>query len=407
MENNSKILDFIDGTLSSTEEDELFRNMSSNEELRAELKHQMAIKEAVKSDVKAFTPSPDSTIRIFDKLGFTSPVPAVIPAPIPVNPAGTIGFFAKYAQGLTFALVSSILTGLTVLTFMKPANENINMTRNQTKTPSTENIKTNSEVPNIVSTETESRKSDNTVNSENKVRTVVKYVYRDREPVIESVTSQTSEPEPQRNIVLLSGADFRNNDISQNKMNRNPANMNDNPDLAGINHEYQPYGNISTGSDYLSVELISSEPYFLQNVDISPENYSAFNKMGIGMNYIISDHFQIGMNVRQETFSQSFTGKESNDNTYRYEQQPNLTTYSLSTKILLADLGLFKPVINLNAGVNNAGFVGRIMGGTYIQAYPGLSFLLSLEYSGLRFKHQNNYFNSTKLGFNYGIGFNF
>ncbi|MFW5701359.1 MAG: anti-sigma factor family protein, partial [Bacteroidota bacterium] len=65
MDYTKLIHEFVDGTLSPEHEEELFASLRSNDELRSELKQQMAIKSAVRSDTKAFTPSAASTMAIF------------------------------------------------------------------------------------------------------------------------------------------------------------------------------------------------------------------------------------------------------------------------------------------------------------------------------------------------------
>ena len=51
-------------------------SLSASEEMRTELKQQLAIRNAVRSDIKALTPKAESTLRIFSELGFTAPIPA-------------------------------------------------------------------------------------------------------------------------------------------------------------------------------------------------------------------------------------------------------------------------------------------------------------------------------------------
>ena len=76
MEYSKLIHEFADGTLESGNEEELFRLLASNEDYRGELKQQIAMKNAIKIDAKAYTPSAASTLKIFSSIGFTPSTPA-------------------------------------------------------------------------------------------------------------------------------------------------------------------------------------------------------------------------------------------------------------------------------------------------------------------------------------------
>jgi hypothetical protein len=58
----------------------LFAEMSTNQELRNELKELLALNGALQSDVKAFVPPVESTMKIFNTLGYTAPLAAAVTA---------------------------------------------------------------------------------------------------------------------------------------------------------------------------------------------------------------------------------------------------------------------------------------------------------------------------------------
>jgi hypothetical protein len=74
MDYTKTIHDFLDGSLESSEEENLFLLLSNDDDLRSELKQQLAMKDAIKSDTKAFSPSAASTMAIFSALGFATPI---------------------------------------------------------------------------------------------------------------------------------------------------------------------------------------------------------------------------------------------------------------------------------------------------------------------------------------------
>lgn len=63
----------LDGELRGVHEAELFADLANSSELQSQMEHQLAVKEAVKSDVEAFTPPLEATNAIFSQLGYTLP----------------------------------------------------------------------------------------------------------------------------------------------------------------------------------------------------------------------------------------------------------------------------------------------------------------------------------------------
>jgi hypothetical protein len=117
----SLLYDFVDGSLEHQHEEMLFAEMSTNQELRNELKELLALNGALQSDVKAFVPPVESTMKIFNTLGYTAPIAAVTAATVAAN-AGSSGaissFFAKagtYIGGYIHALLSGVVITATSL----------------------------------------------------------------------------------------------------------------------------------------------------------------------------------------------------------------------------------------------------------------------------------------------------
>jgi len=409
MEYFEQIHDFIEGALDSSQEEQLFLSMSSNEELRTEMKHQFAIKDAVRTDVKAFTPSPASTMKIFGNLGFQAPASI-----IPTASHGIIKpLLAKYGVGLGAGLFSAVTTAAIIFLFFIPHNgtsiSNINK-ENRIENNQITNEKQNNIVPNIASSETNTRNFDN-----NHTRTIVKYIYvkqngeSKNQIMLQNSNNNLVQNENKLidnllpNRYLINRAAVIIHDVARfNSQQVNvPMQSNLTPDFIGT-FSYGQTNNIG-----LQLELRNSENWFSHPASISPAQFAKFNNTGVSIFYSLSDFLSIGLDLRQETFFQQFTGNDSIGNTYLYEQQPNLTTKSLVARSNFGHYGIFSPYAQLSAGVNNAGLTSRGSLGLVIKAYPGLSFILGAELNNLTFKHSNKNYNTSKTGFNYGIVFNF
>jgi hypothetical protein len=155
-----------------------------------------------------------------------------------------------------------------------------------------------------------------------------------------------------------------------------------------------------------SVEVRGSQDWLMNSSNITPATFPKFNNMAVTAMYALSDDFQAGIDIRQENFYQEFTGyDEVNHKIYNIQQQPNFTSAGIALRYTWNKDG-WLPVINqLTMGGTNAGMIGRFMLGTQYSPYHNITFMLGVEYSILRYFHQDQYFASPKVGLNYGVSF--
>ena len=66
-------MDWLDGTISTEHEEELFSALHKSKDVRIELNQFLRIRTAIHNDSTAFIPSPEDTTAIFTKLGFAPP----------------------------------------------------------------------------------------------------------------------------------------------------------------------------------------------------------------------------------------------------------------------------------------------------------------------------------------------
>jgi hypothetical protein len=167
--------------------------------------------------------------------------------------------------------------------------------------------------------------------------------------------------------------------------------------------------NINPGNNRLGLtaELRGSQYWFMPGeATVNPEKFAMFNNTAASLLYQLTDNISVGADIRQETFFQVFEG-DSAGLKFRYSQQPNFTSYGLIMRYNITHWGDFSPMGQIYIGGTNAGLIGRLMAGMAYSPYPDISFMLGIEYSGLKYTHQVQGYNASKLGVNYGVGFSF
>jgi long-subunit fatty acid transport protein len=158
----------------------------------------------------------------------------------------------------------------------------------------------------------------------------------------------------------------------------------------------------------LQIEWNASTAWMMPDASINPSSFAKFNNNSVSVFYELDNNWIIGAGLRQETFFQDFEGTDSRGERFRYEQQPNLTTYSLALRYRTNPFWGFCSLLSQGTvGLNNAGPVVRGSVGTEISLSNAFSFVVGLEYSNLFYKHQNSNYNSSKMGLVYGLNFKF
>lgn len=414
MEYSELIHDLTDGTLATEKETELFHNLAQNDELRSELKQQLAIKSAIKNDYKAFTPAASSTMNIFSTVGFAPPAPAPMAGTDSVAGAATAvksaGFWAHYGSAIVTGVVATLTTAVVAYYIFQPRILALN-SENQKLSAQLSSGKIKKEIP--VVTSVGNSGSDTKLFSSNKP--VIKYIYVTKESddaalnapkAIEKVITTPNEITESIQVFVPDKSSFVSGKFGYNGFDRN---INERySQLSVVPLDFSDLIKISKDLG-LTVELKKLENWFDISPTISPKNFSKFNNTSLTLLYEAIQGLQVGGELRQETFFQKFTGLNDKGEKFRYEQQPNFTSYTVILRYFNKEynlLGIY-PILQGTAGGTNVGYLGRMMGGIGYSPYPGLTFILGAEASGLFYKHKNESFNSWRYDLNYGISFGF
>jgi hypothetical protein len=407
MDYSTFIQDFVDGSLDSGKEEELFHALSGNDVLRTELKHELAIKDSIRNDTKAYTPSVESTKKIFAAVGFNPPPPLVnIPTPSPNT--GVFHFLMKFRQGIISSVVGAAIAAA-ILLMLTPDTTNNN--NNASAVVSSQNFSKTVENYNPIAV-TESKEIP--VKPQIITKTVYKpiYVYVPAEKKENSaeVTPAHNTINTNQGLILPNKSPLQTtNALSYSNYKIPNYSLNDFASLTIFPNIFNSNTHTSKADKLnIALELLGSQYWYNQNASINPHQSARFNNNSLGIFYNFNETFSLGLEMRQENFFQIYEGKDSIGNRYRYEQQPNFTSYALGFKFKpISIFEDFYPSIQFKLGGNNAGFVGRGALGLEYSPFSSLSFLMNAEYSALRFKHQGNLYWSPKFGLNYGISYKF
>lgn len=394
MDYTKTIHEFLDGSLETSGEEEFFLNLAKDEEFRNELKQQLAMKEAIKSDTKAFTPAATSTMAIFSALGFSAPVVAEAATTSGIG-AKAKNFFANYKQGLFSGIMSAAATVAIIFLLFNPmantSNDGLPSKGSNFAGMSSAKQGLDLSIPKVVS------KSIKT----NEPVTIIKYV---------EVKEKKSAPEMADPDDQIAGkVEFKEMKYANHESNlRKPALNYEN--IANISEQEVIAKGFLIDEQKLNsgftMEIRGSQDWLMNNSNISPASFPKFNNMSVTAMYSLSENLQAGIDIRRENFYQEFTGYDKiKKKVYNIQQQPNFTSAGIALRYTWNNEGLI-PVINqLTLGATNAGMIGRFMIGSKYSPYHNISFVFGLEYSILRYFHQDQYFASPKVGLKYGVSY--
>lgn len=440
------IPEFVDGSMDSSMEDALFRELANNDELRMELKQEMAIKYAVRQDKTAFLPTADSTISLFDKLGIAL---ATTPAPVKTGLWGSLTNLKGTALSyLAVGFVCTIATMLLLEWGNIFSTNNNNIANNSSSIPIVSSIESENSSAPIAKIDTvvvEKSKVNNKfffttdldkLSASDRLKLQSLYnkieelennaellasnsaIRDDKFRKVENALSSKIDNLKQEIAVLkLSNPDNLPSVLKQN-FNELPGNNNSlvtdfspmsNP-IINTNEEHEQY---SATENLFSLEFNGYTANHSNNTRINPSEIQGFNNTSIALYWLPSKYFSLGLSYRRENFYQKFNFnilEEGNVIPVSVEQQPNFVTYGVQAKHLMNYLFTNVPLVpfmQFNAETNNAGFVYRFGLGTQIDLNNSTYFNLGYEYSNLIFTQSKNSFNSNKTSFIFGMGVRF
>lgn len=423
-----KINSFVEGELDPSQEQELFNEMATNEVMRSEFKNLLAISAAVKNNRNAFTKNKKSKKAVFAALGLSIPVADAVSGGIATTSASTAvgyGFKSLLATGVLSAVVTAIiLWGI--------GSGNISEVRNIDSNQLSQQLEV--EIPH--ETPVVSSKEVVTYKDDSKYKAMYEKTLNLNSSLQSKLNEYAAKIDEQNSIIMAQKSEIATlgyevrvvqNNLKLNNENYQELNLKHkesekliselgatNLDLQErissikIDNNLEPMllqpknGNSSWSAEWKGSQTFNTNPYEFDKTDLSQ-----FNNNSISIIYNFENGFSVGSELRQETFLLEFTGKDVNDITYLYRQEPNFTTLSLLGRYSYDMSSTLDPFAQFTFGGNKIGVVGRLMGGLMYSPYDNLNMIIGLEYNNMSFQYQGERFNSGKIGINYGISVQF
>ncbi len=411
MEHGEMIHDFVDGTLDNNLENGLFVELASNQQLRSELKQFIDFERTARYDTAAYAPSAASTAGVFSRLGI--PLPLATTAVVAPAATGILATLGKYSQGIIGGVVAMLMTAGVMYFAM---DNNLQTADGRRQTENIHQVQGNEYKNNSITTN-----DIPIVKSEEKVapkvieRIVVKYV--DRPIYIEQTADSRQQTELMDNGELI--IDNEEDSKKINIENSNLAsidnlpkvnlfeNLNNQNNFNPIGVQENPYSQQLKMSDYLgelgvSVEVTGTDYWTFPKETIPKSASPILENKRLALILKLSDQIQAGAELRQEFFYHQYE-----DADYLYKQNNNYLTGNVFLRWIPLDFDVASIFGQVSYGGNIGGQVGRIMLGTLIKPSSDYSLVIGLEGSSMMYYHNNTPFLANKIGFHYGMMFNF
>jgi hypothetical protein len=364
---------YLDGELDGPHEEALFRMLSEDGALRAEMQDHLAIRKAVQHDTQAFTPPAAATAAIFGTLGFSIPSAASAAS----SGAGKFWFASGSAvlAVVTSMLLSMLFTGTDQQSFATAG------------TPDTPAISLNI----AESTPLGDLPIALPAHAKKEATTPTPQTVAEELPELASFQEQ---PLQLVEVECLPPATFAGRGE---------------PDLRGLRAPFIPFVNllrmpVDGAMFYLRNTASQSTP---SNVVGASSDVLVAN-VNVGALYPLSRYHALGVEFGREIFPQSFNGTLRGA-AVRYEQSPAVYCATAVYQINAGEvLPLTHPFAQIQAGAAfNLGPLARASMGVAIQPFERISFLIGAEGSILAYKFQNKWFDTKKLGLTYGLRYAF
>lgn len=412
MEKFEKLNEFVEGNLDVADEQALFSDLATDDELRTEFKQLMAISSTIKNNRNSFQKNENTKKSVFAALGLSVPIADAVSTAsgTAAGVAGGIGLKSL----LTTGLISAIATGVIVFfTFgFNPKSETVQ--KNLSSIPVVQKYSFDQKVPvfdtNAENKRTESDKNNLSSSTHSKELSLTDYsnknVINNGNDQNESNTISIDNNNGNKIFEIDSNQDLvESNSLFNNNLDKNNNQISiANPSVTIIPELAYNEGN--NNKEGWSFELRGAEAFNSDN-GMQPQGDTKFINNVISVMYNTKDNWSFGAEVRREAFFLNFEGTNFNGINYEYEQMPTYNTLSILTRYKLDINGNFDPFAQLSFGGNKIGVIGRSTLGIMYSPFDKLSFVLAGEYSNLFYQYQGKRFNSGRFGLTYGVQLRF
>lgn len=395
----NKVLEFLDGDLGQMEERELFLNLSENEALRTQMRQIYSVNYSLNRNRNYFSPSAESTMGLFGKLGFSgkyldnkdSKRPGIMPWFFDnlLNKSALIGAIIAFLATSAGFILFDYLNSKDSAPEAKYAAHSIF---------DNNDFAGNNKVAESIVTKELNQKQE---------QPIVKYVYLTKESGNDNKNNLTEKNIENKNLE-------QENSLVKPEQKPDTIDKNTEPESKPLiikpeqdNHDLLP--DLAEAKKDYKYEIEYRGAYYrnLPKETIQPSQLAYFDNYSLAFLFKLYDGLYVGPEIRQEKFFQEFKDFTDFGMPATYQQQPNFTTLNLMLRYSSSKVIGINPMVQVETGYARTGWVNRIAAGFGINLSDNLEIIALGEYSHFLFNNNNSIYNTQKIGILYGLNYKF
>ncbi len=380
---SQKIIEYLDGELPVSEEPLLFSALAESEELRSEMRQQLAIRNSILVDKDAYSPPTDSFNNIGKILGLS-----IVTNYSTGNSLTKAGNVSKYLSPVFFTLLGVVLT----LLFLKFGFKPEEIPQGQ------RNVSIVQTPPIIISTfeEEKNGSSSSYIIDKSKVKV--------QEPLdYENETNRFSNTN-----LLNESRQYYSVSTIENLSNQNAFRS-----KFQVNEETPRIGfdDNSVNEQRFSILIRGISGRSFPNPEVSTNDNLLYSNMATGVYLSRWSNVKFGIEFGREPFGQKFRNTEGIE--FIVEQKPMIfwgaVGMDFSTNLTRLNSYLVNSYVTLLAGGTQIGGpLLKLLSGVRLEpAGLGVGMYFGLEGTMLFYRNESRIYNTNKLGVTYGLSINF
>ncbi|ROL57572.1 hypothetical protein D9V86_12165 [Bacteroidetes/Chlorobi group bacterium ChocPot_Mid] len=369
---------FMDGDISSVEQNVLFGALAKDSDLQMEFQQAVTIIKGFNADKVVLAPPPSLTNNLFVSAGFNPPMPLNTVAPV-----GVISRLKKLTTPVISAATGALVTIAIFLGINSNNNgiiQNVSNQGNITMADSKVSVPA-SAIP-VVRT-SESKKIRHSSNN--------------------SLTLVNENQEVGFNYSRV----FSTGEISSNFSTLNYCKNNSQNSTLFNNEELSSFSMPDFNYMNLEVEIKGMTGLaFLPSRTIQPEPWAIMNNIGVGIKYKFNENNRVGIVVGKESLQMYSLNKSGESLNYQYE--PNLVWAGACYRYTGNEIyGAVSPYCELTGAYSKFGPVGKTAIGLEYNPENIISMSLGVEGTALAYKFLGDIKTTEKISLVYNIGIHF
>ncbi len=395
MEREALYIDFVDGIIDKESEEEFAKLFASDESFRRGFKAYLKLIQTINKNTKGFGPTVEETNQLFSRLGILPPIYAVPSA----GAKAKTGKYYSFSKYFATAIIASLLTFLLMYNSYDSIIEN------------SETIaKIYASNPKLIVMESPETAINQKDSELSKMKSIQHFAKNQSKLASEEVSNYDSDElaNPLNTKIIhikIDKSTIDNSFLSDDDLMKQDERIfykNEIENLITMD-EFEKINTEMTNN--FNLEIKNTPTINKGTIKINPESLNEYNNMDFSIKYGLFSNFEIGLNIRQETFYLEYNGTDEFKGDYRIIQHPNILSYGIITRYKLLKIGQsVEPFMQIGINANKSGMITRELIGFEYLPIDNFYFIFGAEFSQFIFQHQNAIKNSSKTSINFGLG---